>query len=330
MIKLTKTESMRSGSHLLKKEYNTDNMIDKARLAQKEGNFFKALHFLDLVIMNKSTEIQNKILAYGIKSFIYTKIGRNDLLRKIASKFLNKYSESYFSQNAVDIESENLYLKVLYRSGKEEIQLNNLYLGCMMLWKANFYASRIEQLDSRKAFHDELNASYTDLLNKISIELKQKEEEIKDEEHKIKLINLKKDIIEEINRSYENSNSKFYAISTIWLNSLIHFISKLEENALSSTAFSRQVVLKQYFNISLFNVQKEECIGCYPGPINNYFLVDFKRGLNKETIFMKTNLAEKEDYILINEQIYSSIQYYPYYNILVEDHLYSLRVNLID
>lgn len=204
MSVLDKRESHKSVNYILEKEININGILDSVRKLQKEGKEAEALFLLEIIILqinnfinpklihkdnkiNKSninTDLPNKIIAYTIQSFIAVKVNNLNTLRKIANDFIIKYSELYFNNDNLELEYENYYLKVLYRTGIEEskccllkskaLNISKLlaselnYISTMMYWKANNFAKNIIDDISRNKLVNEINSLYINSLEEVS------------------------------------------------------------------------------------------------------------------------------------------------------------------
>lgn len=125
-------------------------------------------------------------------------------------------------------------------------------------------------------------------------------------------------------------NLIYYIVSAYWLSSFLSFtkvFSQIEDNDKKEQIFDRKFVLKQYFH-SCFNNQDEDNFGCYPGPINNFLLIDFKKTflndnpINLETtnnnilfqtnadefVFVKDGLQERIDFFLLPDSLYTELK----------------------
>lgn len=113
----------------------------------------------------------------------------------------------------------------------------------------------------------------------------------------------------------ENStpNNKYFLISTQWVNNLICFIDKyLKIDPKSSSypelvdrLFIRQDMLLQFFNDEDV---KDQPIGMYPGPINNFPILNFKENLSDPdqdqkytNTYIYNGLKENVDFFYVKE-----------------------------
>ena len=104
----------------------------------------------------------------------------------------------------------------------------------------------------------------------------------------------------------------YYVISALWMNNLREFF-KNESNRID----------KLFDKISVFSLyssnenddEYQNNLGKYPGPINNFFIMNFKESwidpdpLSSYTnIYLKDDIKEKSDFFLINEALRNKLK----------------------
>ena len=100
----------------------------------------------------------------------------------------------------------------------------------------------------------------------------------------------------------------YYIISSIWIENLFNFIEnnvkKLEKK------FDKNQVCLCYFSERI-----SDCTGAYPGPINNFFLIDFNEiwydpdpNFHHTNLIIKKNLKEKTDYFILEKKDFDDLK----------------------
>lgn len=365
-------KNLKSSSFILDNEISVDDFINKAREQQGNKLYAKAKHNLDLVSKYPHTEFKNKILTMAIRSFVDAKVGNIDELRIAANKLLTKHLKSLASSiEAGEAEIELQNLKILYRVANEESNqtIDNTriteinYLYTLLLFKANLLAKRSVNKESTEKLAEEINKKYMESLEKVSAQLKEKHAILKEDSYYIdndnenestsnikihKLEDLAKRVKNYINygeiSENETNNNKdsrnsqelktFFVVSSKWLTDFLVFTEKFCSNPDNNALFDRRFVLKQFFGNCLDQLS-DDCLGSYPGPINNYNLIHFVRtfsdnnlltlacdkvGIQEnnqnsnsqqsydEIIFTKESIREKVDFNFIPKSIYLELK----------------------
>ena len=171
-------ESIESANRILSGELNIEEMFNQARKQQAEKKFYSATNTLELICLNK-LDFKDSILYLAIKSFIDNKTSNINSLRRLAHKLLFDFNKEMNSHEIMEQESENQYMKILYRAGCEEetikLQSNEIaeinYLGCFLFWKCYLFQKRIEPLESRKLFTEEIEKKYFKSLDEVSLQV---------------------------------------------------------------------------------------------------------------------------------------------------------------
>lgn len=123
-----------------------------------------------------------------------------------------------------------------------------------------------------------------------------------------------------------NNNSDYYLVSLLWLDNFLNFSKKFSQDSNNEALFDRRKVLKLFFG-NCINQYSDDCVGSYPGPINNYSLISFNKvfksdnesgsinvsinedkEFNEESIFIKNSLIEKRDFQILPSNIYQKLK----------------------
>jgi hypothetical protein len=362
-------KNLKSSSFILDNEISVEEFINKARELQGSKLYGKAKYNLDLVMKYPHTEFKNKILAFAIRSFVDAKVGNINELRIVANKLLTKHFKTLSSSiesGEAEIELQNI--KILYRVANEEStqtieetttsEINYLYT--LLLFKANLIAKRSVNKQSTEILAEEVNRKYMESLEKVSTQLKEKHSILKGDSfyiiknsqedtnesiriHKIEdlarriknYINygeLDDEIQENVDQQIEDTKT-FFVVSSKWLSDFLAFSEKFCSNPENNILFDRRFVLKQFF-ANCLDQNSDDCLGSYPGPINNYHLIHFlktfsnnnlltlpcelicKKGREDkvimqnydEIIFTKESIREKVDFNFIPKSLYLELK----------------------
>jgi hypothetical protein len=98
---------------------------------------------------------------------------------------------------------------------------------------------------------------------------------------------------------------RFYLISAFWVRNMLNFVNKFQKGNSSDKSFERNTVLRLYFNDDEFT--KSHHVGVYPGPINNFHIIDFKEMMKNPNkpytnTYIKNGMKENIDYFYVNEK----------------------------
>lgn len=152
---------------------------------------------------------------------------------------------------------------------------------------------------------------------------------------------------EKITNSIKNLEVKpgtiYYIISAVWIDNLFSFIDDRSKKI--EKKFDKSQVCLNYFS-----ERTNDYSGAYPGPINNYYLINFKDvwidshpNFFHTNLIMKNNLKEKTDYFLVEKKDFEDLNtYFDCYftiqrksieinnEILVEVNLFKIKVLILN
>jgi hypothetical protein len=132
---------------------------------------------------------------------------------------------------------------------------------------------------------------------------------------------------------------KYYVISTVWVENLLNFIE-------NNTKKIEKKFDKSQVCLCYFSERVNDYTGAYPGPINNFFLINFNEiwydphpNFLHTNIILKKNMKEKTDYFLLERKDFEDLKIYfdSYYDIertsiefndelIVEVNLFKIKV----
>ena len=279
---------------------NIDKILNKLREDKKRGinknnkNEYYCNLLLNIINHTSHSKLEYYQLLYDFntnpkdknyKYFLFQKINKYlDLLKNI-EKTVNYYNFKEIMINQINfLNDENNYFYSYY------YLLNN---------------KTYKNPNEIKNIKDEINHKIISL-----IEEKQKFFENIDQNELIKITEILKNT--KNNQNSFEINETLYVINNLWLNKAITFldnISKINRNE-NNNKFKQMFNLYQIYT-SYFN--NEKCIIVYPGPIDNYYISDFKDiwndlSLEEENYIIKKGLNLGQDYSLMKENDWKIIK----------------------
>ena len=312
------------------KDYNNNNqnlqlnhsviikeVIDNLLKNSKEMSI-QSEYKINLLLMSSYENIDIKTLYYNL-IFLFNIIKKKFPIIKY---IINKINNFYEKNKEINIK---IVINMLYLYGKNLFEQKRYFYSYNFLRKAK---NILRNIPLEKEL-EEINSIYFKVLEKINIHIKSKYELFKNRnkisENKLILINkaLDKILIQNVNiqndinniinnDEIEENDSYLYIISKNWVFKAKIFITNLnvslkneeKEDSFLENSFNEDYVLYSYFED--LNESKNSDNSIYPGPINNYNLLEYKDfwedPINEEeNIFIKKNYKLNKDYFLINE-----------------------------
>ena len=295
------------------------NVIDNFLKNSKEMHI-QSEYKINLLLM--STLNNNNNIC--IKCLYYNLIFQFNIIKKnipIIKYIINKMNNLYEKNKEINIK---IFIKMLYSYAQILYEQKHYFYCYYCLRKAKNIVGGIK-------FEKELesvNSLYFKDLENINAYIKSKYDLFKNRnnlsENKLIIIgkildeilkekkNIKNDIIDEINNNKkEGKDSYLYFIAHNWISKANKFINNLnnslkigKEKNFFENSFNEDYVLYSYFNE--INYNKKEDNYHYPGPINNYYLLQYKDSWEdpksvEENIFIQNNFKLNNDYYFITE-----------------------------
>jgi hypothetical protein len=127
------------------------------------------------------------------------------------------------------------------------------------------------------------------------------------------LLDLNRDSIN-FERYTKDDKKKFYLISINWMKSFLNFFEKFINSETTEKLFERNKTLLQFFG-------EDDNTGYYPGPVNNFDIINFKEFLidpNEQTVFLKKGIKENTDFVYVTEEEWRLIKDIFGYNFEIE------------
>ena len=101
---------------------------------------------------------------------------------------------------------------------------------------------------------------------------------------------------------------KYYVISTVWVENLLNFIE-------NNTKKIEKKFDKSQVCLCYFSERVNDYTGAYPGPINNFFLINFNEiwydphpAFSQSNLPLAKNLKENVDYIILDKDKYQFLK----------------------
>ena len=118
--------------------------------------------------------------------------------------------------------------------------------------------------------------------------------------------------IEEIKESQFEIGETQYVVSALWINNLREFLKN--DNKMIDKNFDKIPVTTLY-SCNDNDEEYQNYLGNYPGPINNFFIINFKEcwvdpspNFSYTNIYMRNDIKEKSDFFFISESLWNSLQ----------------------
>ncbi len=117
--------------------------------------------------------------------------------------------------------------------------------------------------------------------------------------------------IEEIHEPSFEIGETHYVISTLWINNLREFL-KNDSNRIDK--FFDKISVTLLYPCLENDEEYQTYIGNFPGPINNYFIRNFKEcwidpdpNFVQTNVYMRDDIKEKTDFFFINESLWRKL-----------------------
>lgn len=126
--------------------------------------------------------------------------------------------------------------------------------------------------------------------------------------------NLKELVKSPDNYYKEIKSDKINLVSSYWIRSFIHFYEEYVKNENNPIFFERKYVLIKYYSGSQLTTTYPEENCSYPGPVNNYILVDQRSSLNRNKslnnfkCMHNTKMNINKDYYVVDNELYNKLK----------------------
>jgi hypothetical protein len=105
-------------------------------------------------------------------------------------------------------------------------------------------------------------------------------------------------------RYNKNERKKFYLLSLNWVKNFLNFNDNFTSIENTDKLFEKNKVLLQYFG-------GEEYGGYYPGPVDNFNIMNFNEYLedpHEKTVFLKKGIKENTDFLFVTHEEWNQIK----------------------
>ena len=236
-----------------------------------------------------------------------TPIKKIDYLELLYSFNSNKNDNYYIFQKITNILNLLKYQKNIDFSKYNDILINK---SKFLEEEKNYFYSFFCLSDKKSIIVYNIKERIKDKISSLIEEQKKYFEELKKEEYIII-----KDILNNIEKEYENIeiNENLYVINKIWVKKAKEFIDNIisldeneKKNKLNEIFYIIKVYKSYISNNDNLNIY-------YPGPIDNYYITDYKDvwfdNINEdENYLIKKNLILGKDYYLMKEKDWNIIK----------------------
>jgi ubiquitin C-terminal hydrolase len=285
-------------------------LLEGAKASIKNNDYKNAYYFVNLLSSLPLLEFNLKLTTLTLASEIYLKLNEPHNSVKLAKRLLRYIREE---KNQIDVDSAKLFIEALTNCAFSMIEEEKYFLSSMLFYEiknlVNDYKPSLDQGLTMR-----IDDGFTKSLTNISENMKIIQMTILEKRSDLNLIyNYFKNY--ETNRLKGQSN--VYIVSAQWVGNLIPFIKHLIENDtndidLDNAFFLNNVCLLFFSNEADDSELKLDIMGSYPGPVNNYVLLDEHLNWNHTQDFSSTFSIkvskEKVDYYIVNADIYRIIK----------------------
>ena len=328
-----------------KKKLKYTEILDNIKSNNKRKYVSKSEYFCNILLMPLEVEISNKISTLSLITFCYQETNKYQLIYNIARKFeiLSDQIDAVeplffvrvFYRAAIFLERQNIliyslnYANKCYYASKKCQNINSSKIQQIKILCNDIVEKLREYLENIiESFKEDINGShdkYIDIKNLIDLIIEGKNE--LDNDNNLYLINKiwlmkAKNFLEDFLLSLEENNEIQFFQKAFEIGPFVNYYLKNEiiKNDNNSKSENKDDKIKNNKNcnkdITKKNNKKKnknkkeinENIGCsiFPGPIDNFYVVDFKDfwndNINKdENDCIKKDMKLNEDYCLINE-----------------------------
>lgn len=120
---------------------------------------------------------------------------------------------------------------------------------------------------------------------------------------------------------------RFFLVSTLWLQSLLSFLNNYDVNSLDKYFDPKSF----YFANENYDLDEKTCMnseGIYPGPVNNYNIIDFvdywedpDPDYSYTNSYFRKGIQENYDFLFLNYDVYNYLKTHFKYNFEIERRL---------
>ena len=312
--------SFKENNFKLRIQYRT--LIPKLIKRDTKEQCNKNEFLCNLLLMPLEIDLSFKISTYSLITYCYQVNENIEQIYNITRKFVENednlktvdpiYAFHTFIRTAFFLQKQKQYIYSKYYISKTIDKMKRCYkLPEVKIKKAKEYAIDIQK----------------DLINYID---NSKKKFMEDKNFPSISHDIRELLVLMIEKKYKNKDEDkgeyLYSINVIWLIKLKQFlesyINSIEINELE-LFFENSFEIKNVYYTYLDN-KKEEIeakkndkskYSAFPGPIDNYYITDFKDCWNDninldENCFIKKNMKLNEDYVLIKEKDWNLIESY--------------------
>lgn len=280
-------------------------LLEGAKKELRNENYSLAHHYINLIMSLSYIDLNFKINAMSILAKISYKTSNFSQARSVSKQILSIVKEI---KAKLDNESIVLVCETLAYSAMAFLNDGKFLLSSYFFYELkNLIDESKPQIDESLA--KLIENRYTESVKLIGEELKAKKKEI---------LNFKKELsqIFDYFKSYDRkkfNSDKAYLVSAYSVTNLMAFIKNFLENSNDELEYLDNMFFLNNVCLLFFNEDseyKEEILGCYPGPINNYVLFDHSDSWNSLDgyNYPSNKISEKLDYYAVSEEVYSFIK----------------------
>ena len=287
-------------------QINVLDLLDNARKFVKENNYSQAESFINLTLLSPEIDFSSKIQAQAIKSYISYQQKKPQIVLKVAKKF----SELTKTTKNIDQEISYCFLRAIYRSANSLSSIKQYFLSVYFWHRAKIFIDNNINLENDTNSKNTIEENFISTLNEISKKLTMEKEKY------IQRPEIYRDLKETFSRELDLSDhsQRVFIVSSTWLKNMQKFLNK--ENTYVDKLFDRKNVLLLYLNDSSSDKDEyKRYLGNYPGPVNNFFIIDYKDlwedpddDESYTNTLLREDLKENNDYMLIPENVWVKLK----------------------
>jgi ubiquitin C-terminal hydrolase len=284
-------------------------LIDITRTFLQKGDNKNALFYINLLLSLPLLEFNIKISTLTMASQVYFNLKDYTNSAKLAKRLLRYIKEE---KNQIDSENVNTVIEGLTNCASSFIEEEKFLLSSMLFYEIKNLTDEYKT-NITAELSSMIEQGFTVSLNSISGCLKNVQNSILDKRSDLNLIYI---YFKNYDTNKITGESNVHIISSQWVGNLLPFIKYLietntEDIDLENVFFLNNVCLLYFPESQNDTDLKQDFLGSYPGPVNNYILLDeFDNWIDQQDSYTNVSvkaIKEKSDYYVISGDIYRII-----------------------